>query len=105
MEYIKLAVVVIGASAFWRFAEMLINFRLQKKLKKAEVRNIDTETNERVISNWIAWSDKMEERIQDLEENNKVMKATIIKQRERINELKTYIDELEQKLKKYQHKK
>ena len=102
MEYIKLAAVFIGATAFWRFAEMLINFRLQKRLKKAEVRNIDTETNERVISNWIAWSDKMEERIQELEKNNKEMKATIIKQRERINDLKIYIEELEQKLKRHQ---
>lgn len=104
MEYIKLAAVFIGASAFWKFAEILINFRLQKRMKNAEVRNINAETNERVISNWISWSDKMEERIQELEKNNKEMKATITKQRERINDLEVYIEELEEKLQQHQQK-
>ncbi|MAQ76865.1 MAG: hypothetical protein CL613_11115 [Aquimarina sp.] len=105
MEYLKLAAVVIGASAFWKFAEMLINYRWQRKLKTAEMQDIRSQTNERVIGNWISWSDKMEERIQELEKNNKEMRATITRQRERINDLEVYIEELEHKLKKYQQKK
>lgn len=105
MEYLKLAGIVIGASAFWKALEALLNFGLQKKLKKAELRNLNTETNEKVIGNWIAWSDKMEGRIQELEKNNKEMKKTITEQRGRINSLKIYIEELENKLKKYQEKK
>ncbi|TSE07901.1 hypothetical protein [Aquimarina algiphila] len=105
MEYLKLAGIFIGASAFWKALEALLHFGLQKKLKKAELRNLNAETNEKVIGNWIAWSDKMEERIQGLEKNNKEMKQTITKQRERINDLEVYIEELEHKLKKYQEKK
>lgn len=105
MEYLKLAGIVIGASAFWKALETLLQHRTQKKLKNAEIRNLNAEANEKVIGNWIAWSDKMEGRIQELEKNNKEMKAVTTKQRERINDLEIYIEELEHKLKKYQEKK
>ncbi len=126
MEYLKLAGIFIGASAFWKAIEALLHFGVQKKLKKAEVRNLNEQANEKVIGKWIVWSEKMEARIDevekdnkemkqivisqrtrinDLEKNNKEMKQTISNQRNRINELEKYIEQLEGKLKQYQNNK
>jgi len=105
MEYLKLAGIVLGSTALWETVKYALQYRIQRKLKKAEIRNLHAEADEKVIGNWIQWSDKMEERIQELEKNNKEMKQTIIKQRERINDLGVYIEELEHKLKKYQKEK
>lgn len=105
MEYLKLASVVLGAHGLWKLVETLLQHRTQKKLSKAEIRNLHAEADERVIGNWIQWSDKMEERIQELEKNNQEMKAIIVKQRERINDLEIYTEKLELKLKKHQEKK
>ncbi len=103
MEYIKLAGIVIGASAFWRLIEAVLQYSVQKKLKKTEIKHLDVQANEKVIGNWIGWSEKMEERIEELEKDNKEMKQIIIKQRDRISELKKYIDQLEEELRNYQN--
>ncbi|WP_299243022.1 hypothetical protein [uncultured Aquimarina sp.] len=105
MEYLNLAGVVIGSSVLTETVKYFLQYRTQKKLRKAEIRNLNAEADERVISNWIQWSDKMEQRIQELEKNNQEMKAIIIKQRERINDLEVYTEKLEHKLKIHQEKK
>ncbi|WP_025663275.1 hypothetical protein [Aquimarina megaterium] len=105
MEYLKLAGIVIGASAFWKVIEALLQYGVKKKLKKAEIRNLNAEADDKVIGNWIQWSDKMEERIDELEKDNKEMKEIIVKQRERINDLEVYTEQLEHKLRKYQNTK
>ena len=121
MEHWKLAGVIVGASAFWKVIESVLHFGVQKRLKKAELRNLNEQANEKVIGKWIVWSEKMEaridevekdneemkqivisqrRRINELEKNNKEMKRTIINQRNRINELEKYIEQLEGKLSK-----
>ena len=46
-------------------------------------------------TNWQKWSDKMEERVDELEKDNRELRQIIIKQREQINSLKIYIDDWE----------
>ncbi|WP_025741890.1 hypothetical protein [Aquimarina pacifica] len=95
MEYLKLIIALFCATGFWRGLEFLFQHQLNKKFKKAEIRNLNEQSNDKVISNWITWSDKMEERIEELEKDNKEMRQIILKQREKINVL-------EAELKKYQ---
>ncbi|WP_024772892.1 hypothetical protein [Aquimarina macrocephali] len=105
MEYLKLAAVVITAHGFWKAIETVLQFRTQKKLKKAETQNLTVQANDIVINNLLQWSEKMEKRIEELEKDNTEMKQVIIKQRDRINELKKYIDQLEDQLRSYQKNK
>ncbi|WP_027393174.1 hypothetical protein [Aquimarina latercula] len=104
MEYLKLASVVLGAHGLWKLAETLLQHRTQKKFKKAEINNLNVQANDVVISNLLKWSEKMEVRIDELEKNNKEMKAIIVKQRKRISDLEVYTEKLEHKLKKHEEK-
>ncbi len=85
--------------------ETVLQFRTQKKLKKAETQNLTVQANDIVINNLLQWSEKMEKRIEELEKDNTEMKQVIIKQRDGINELKKYIDQLEDQLRSYQKNK
>ena len=99
MEYIKLASVVLGAHGVWKLIETLLQLRTQKKLKKAEIRNLHTQSNDVVVNNLLQWSEKMEHRIEELEKENEEFREIITAQRKRINDLEMYIRQLESKLK------
>ncbi len=105
MDYIKLAGIVLGSTALSETVKYLLQYRTQKKLKKAEIRNLDAQTDEKVAQNWMQWSEKMEGRIDELERDNKEMKEKVVMQRKEINELKKYIDQLEEELRTYQNNK
>ena len=131
-EIIQLIVVIIGATGFWRLVEYLLKFNSERKLKQAEARNLDIKANDLVLENWMQWSEKMEERISQLEEKNiklyanisdlkaknakmhstiteleaknTKMHLTIAQQKERINELQRYVDQLEAEIIKYKNR-
>ncbi|WP_010520483.1 hypothetical protein [Aquimarina agarivorans] len=102
-DIIKIILIVFGASGFWKFFELLVQHGMQKRLKKAEIRNLDIQANNLVVENWVQWSEKMEKRILQLENKNTAMNKTITKQRERINELQRYVDQLEEEIKGYKN--
>ncbi len=87
-EILQVLVIVFGATGFWKLIEFLVQYSAQKKLKSAEVRNLDARANDLVVGNWMQWSEKMEKRIAELEAQNAKMQVTIVKQREEINELR-----------------
>ncbi|WP_346881315.1 hypothetical protein [uncultured Algibacter sp.] len=64
---------------------------------------MNTQADDRVVDNWVQWSEKMEKRILELENKNTIMNKTITKQRERINELQRYVDQLEEEIKTYKN--
>ena len=99
VEMIKLMLVILGATGFWKFIELVLQYGVQKRLKKAEIRNLDVQANNLVVENWVQWSEKMEKRIVQLENKNTAMNKTITRQRERINELQKYVDQLEEEIK------
>ncbi len=103
MDILKLIGIVFGATGFWKLAELLFQYRSQQQLKKAEIRNLNTQADDRVVDNWVQWSEKMEKRILELENKNTIMNKTITKQRERINELQRYVDQLEEEIKTYKN--
>lgn len=103
IDVLKLIGIVFGATGFWRLIEILFQYRIQQQFKKAEIRNLNTQANNRVVENWVQWSEKMEKRILQLENKNTAMNKTITKQRERINELQRYVDQLEEEIKTYKN--
>jgi len=77
--------VVLGASGVWKVVEIIIQHKMQKRLRNAEINNLNTQANSLVVENYKLWTDKMERRLKEVESKNDSMNLTIIKQRDRIN--------------------
>ena len=103
LDFIKIVLVLFGATGFWKLIEILVSHNTLRKLKNAETRSLDAQSNNLIVENWVQWSEKMEKRIEKLESKNALMNKTIIKQRERINELQKYVDQLEEEVKRYKN--
>lgn len=99
MEAISIVAIVLGTNGFWKLAEML----LERKKSKAEVNHLNTQINSSIITNWVAWSKKLEERVNELEGRNKEMQKTIDRQKEKISGLEGQVSKLKEQLKAYQH--
>ena len=97
MEIIKLIAVILGATGFWKLVEIIIRFRSDKKLKNAEVRNLDAQTEKQVTENWIQWSQTLEKRVKESEEHTENMQKIIETQRKKIRELERKVAEMEKK--------
>lgn len=99
METISVVAVVLGATGFWRLVEML----LERRKYKAEVNHLNAQINSQIITNWVSWSKKLEDRVNELEGKNKEMARTIDRQREKIQGLESQVIQLKEQLKAYQH--
>ena len=95
MDLIKLIAIIFGATGFWKLIEILLKFRIDKKLKKAETSNLYAQANAQVVDNWVGWSQKLEGRVKELEGYNTEMRDIISKQRNRITELEKHVEKLE----------
>ncbi len=105
MELYKILAIVLGATGFWKLIELLLQYGVQKRLKNAEIRNLNAQANSLVIDNYKLWSENMEKRLKELESKNALMNETIIKQRDRITELEKYVDQLEEEIQLYNKQK
>jgi len=105
MNVYEIVAIVLGATGFWKLIELLMHYNIQRKLKKAEIRRINAQANDSIVTNWVQWSEKMEKRISQLENKNTAMSRTITKQRDRITELEKYIEQLEAEIQIYNKKK
>jgi polyhydroxyalkanoate synthesis regulator phasin len=101
MDVIKIIAIVLGATGFWKLAEVLVQYGMQKRVKNAEVYNLNVQANSLVIENYKLWAENMERRLKQLESKNTVMNKTITKQRDRITELEKYVDQLEAEIQSY----
>tara|TARA_R110002050_G_scaffold63730_4_gene139153 strand:+ start:5203 stop:5544 length:342 start_codon:yes stop_codon:yes gene_type:complete len=95
MDLLKIVAIVLGATGFWKLIEVLLQYGMHKKLKNAEIRNLNIQANSFVVENYKLWSENMEKRLKQLESKNALMNKTITKQRDRITELEKYVDQLE----------
>ena len=95
MELIKLLAIVFGVTGFWRLVEELLRFRKGQHLRKAETQQIYAQANSQVLKNWLQWSQKLEERIKNLESENVKLRQTINQQEKRIKGLEKQITRLE----------
>ena len=105
MDIIKIIVIVLGATGFWKLIEVLLQYGMQKRLKSAEIRNLNIQANSLVIENYKLWSENMEKRLKQLESKNALMNKTITRQRDRITELEKYVDQLEAEIQAYKKEK
>ncbi|WP_010182423.1 hypothetical protein [Aquimarina agarilytica] len=91
IDILKLVGIVFSSMGFWKLIELLFQYRIHKQFKTAEIQNLNAQANNTVVKNWVQWSEKMEKRIEKLESENAQMNETIIKQKQRINELEEEI--------------
>lgn len=105
MDALKIVAIVLGATGFWKLIEVLLQLGMQKKLKNAEIRNLNIQANSLVVENYKLWSENMEKRLKQLESKNALMNKTITKQRDRITELEKYVDQLEAEIQLYNKQK
>ena len=105
MDVLKIVAIVLGATGFWKLIEVLLQLGMQKKLKNAEIRNLNIQANSLVVENYKLWSENMEKRLKQLESKNALMNKTITKQKDRITELEKYVDQLEAEIQLYNKQK
>jgi uncharacterized coiled-coil protein SlyX len=101
MDLLKILAIVLGATGFWKLIEILLQYGMQKRLKNAEIHNLNVQANSLVVENYKLWSENMEKRLKQLESKNTLMNKTITKQRDRITELEKYVDQLEAEIQSY----
>ncbi len=66
MSILKIIAIVFGATGFWKLIEILLQFRTQKRLKNAEINNLNTQANSLIIENYKLWTEKMERRLKEV---------------------------------------
>ena len=77
MTVLQIFGVVFGATGFWKLIEILLQFKIQKRLKNAEINNLNTQANSLVVDNYKLWTENMDRRIKELEKKNALMELTI----------------------------
>lgn len=97
MEIWKLITIIVGASGFWKLLDLLIKFRSDKKLKSAEVNNLNASAQNSIVGNWVQWSQTLEKRVKESEEHTAAMEEIILKQRQQIRCLERKVSEMERK--------
>lgn len=97
MEIVKLIAVIIGATGFWKLLEVLLRFRTDRRVKRAETTSLYAQAGSQIVDNWVGWSQKLELRVKELEGYNTRMQETINTQRLRIGELEKLIGVLEKR--------
>lgn len=98
MEYWKLIAILFSATGFWKLVELLLKFRTDSRHQRAEIRNLNAQSEKQISENWIQWSQMLEKRVKELEavaEENKELKRQIESQRERIGELEGKVSRVE----------
>lgn len=83
-ESAKIMALVVGATGFWKLLEMLF----ERGKYRAEINQLNAQVHTQIISNWVSWSQKLEERVRFLENHNE-------EQRKQIEELELQVTELE----------
>ena len=89
MTILQIFGIVFSATGFWKLVEILLQLRIQKRLKNAEINNLNAQANSLVVENYKLWTDKMERRLKEVESKNESMNLIITKQRERITKLES----------------
>jgi len=91
----KLIGIILATTGFWKLIEVLITYKSNGRLQKAQTSNVMAQANTQVTGNWIAWSSKMESRVKELEDKNTELRSIIGKQRTRITDLEKHVEKLE----------
>ncbi|GAA0892656.1 hypothetical protein GCM10009122_23350 [Fulvivirga kasyanovii] len=82
VETISVAIVII--TAVWKGIEGIINYRVQKKVKQAELRTATIQAENTMLQNWVQWSQTLEKRVKEAEETIISLKDIIDRQKEKL---------------------
>lgn len=99
MHTLNLIIILFSATGFWKLVEFLIQFRIDRRKRSAEIRNLHAQAESNIVDNWIQWSQTLEKRVKELEivaHENKELKKQIESQRERIVELEGKVERVQQ---------
>ncbi len=96
-EVLKLITIALGATGFWKLIELLFRQFFDQKLKRAETINQQSQAEKNIVEKWIKWSDFLEKRIREFENNTDLLEQIIEKQRKKIKELEVINEKLEAK--------
>ena len=97
INYVNIITLFLSAAGFWKFIEVALRFRTEKRLKKAETGDVFAHANSQIVTNWMEWSKKLEERIKELETKANQQEELGEKQRLRIVEMEKQMADLEKK--------
>lgn len=89
----QILTLLLGAAGFWKIAEVLIRFRSDRKLKRAQTRHYSAQSESEIVSNWVQWSEKLEARIKELEAEAEQMRETINAQSQLIMTMEEQLSE------------
>ena len=89
---------VLGATGFWKLIDLVLKYRTDKRLKNAEIENINASTEKQIIDNWVTWAQNLEVRLKNSDDLNerlykkiecleKKMKEVVKKNKELIAEI------------------
>lgn len=106
--YIKLGGLIFGASGIWQLVALFIRAKMDKKLKAAETKHFNVQSEAQIVGNWIQWAQHLEQQVKELEsvvkgleevseENKSLVKFSKLQQ-ETIESLKLRIKALQDNL-------
>ena len=99
----KIGFAILGAGGLWKGIELFANFRENRMVKTAHIRNLQTQSQSHIIQTQLQWSDRLEARVKELEKearNNEVLIAQVASLRGEVKSLKAENKSLRKQLKK-----
>ena len=88
MEGYKIVALVIGATGFWKLLEIFVKVFSERKLKTAEVWNLQTQAEKTIMENWMQWSQTLEKRVKESDEHTRILEEIIDTLHKQVKELK-----------------
>jgi len=98
IEIFNLIAIIFGATGFWKLIELFLRYRQDRNKKNVEIENLQTQTNNLMLDNWIEWSAKLENRVKELESALEKMANEDEKKKNIISEQSEMIIQLENKV-------
>ena len=100
MELAKIITLVFGAIAgLWKLLDVVLKYKVDKKIKEAELKSIKATTKKDIVENWVLWSQNLEKRLEDTEKRLKESENLNKQMRTKMNVLERQVKALKEELK------
>jgi len=93
-ELISIITIFMSATGFWKIIEIYLIKRYERRRKSLEMTNLNVQTNNLIVENWIEWSSKLEGRIKVLESYLDEVKSENRELLKKIERLKNEVQKL-----------
>ena len=95
MEVVKIIAIVVGTAGFWKLLETAINNFSLSRLKNAEAKSFQVQSEKTVIANWIQWSEMLEKKVKEAYEHTTILEEIISTLEAQIKKLEAKVAEME----------